>query len=59
MVLSRVDVERKLTIGVRVGVKYTHRVYLRALYCYNKCDLVSLEECDRRANTFHRLALFP
>eukprot|EP00039_Didymoeca_costata_P004990 m.77450 g.77450 ORF g.77450 m.77450 type:complete len:365 (-) comp12624_c0_seq2:112-1206(-) len=26
-----------------------NRVYLRALYCYNKCDLVSIEECDRLA----------
>ena len=26
------------------------RVYLRALYCYNKCDLVSIEECDRLAH---------
>lgn len=26
-----------------------NRVYLRCLYCYNKCDLVTLEECDRLA----------
>eukprot|EP00053_Salpingoeca_punica_P008655 m.77387 g.77387 ORF g.77387 m.77387 type:complete len:365 (+) comp14696_c0_seq1:121-1215(+) len=24
-------------------------VYLRCLYCFNKCDLVSLEECERLA----------
>eukprot|EP00911_Craspedida_sp_UC1_P000486 UC1_evm1s367 len=26
-----------------------NRVYLNCLYCYNKCDLVTIEECDRLA----------
>lgn len=26
-----------------------NRVYLRCIYCYNKVDLVTLEECDRLA----------
>eukprot|EP00037_Helgoeca_nana_P008571 m.76327 g.76327 ORF g.76327 m.76327 type:complete len:365 (+) comp19022_c0_seq1:152-1246(+) len=34
-----------------------NRVYLRALYCYNKCDLVSIEECDRLARLPDSLVL--
>jgi ribosome-interacting GTPase 1 len=33
-----------------IDVVSGNRVYLRALYCYNKCDLVSIEECDRLAH---------
>ena len=36
-------------IDVIVG----NRVYLPCLYCYNKIDLVSLEECDRLARIPH------
>eukprot|EP00055_Hartaetosiga_balthica_P001890 m.2160 g.2160 ORF g.2160 m.2160 type:complete len:367 (-) comp1731_c0_seq1:278-1378(-) len=24
-----------------------NRIYMRCLYCYNKCDLITIEECDR------------
>jgi len=44
-VLFRGNYEAEDLIDVVLG----NRVYLRALYCYNKCDLVSLEECDRLA----------
>eukprot|EP00041_Stephanoeca_diplocostata_P018225 m.380219 g.380219 ORF g.380219 m.380219 type:complete len:323 (-) comp20957_c2_seq71:824-1792(-) len=44
-VLFRGDYGADELIDVILG----NRVYLRALYCYNKCDLVSIEECDRLA----------
>ena len=33
-----------------IDVVVGNRVYLRCLYCYNKCDLVSIEDCDRNAH---------
>lgn len=44
-ILFRGDYGADELIDVILG----NRVYLRALYCYNKCDLVSIEECDRLA----------
>lgn len=32
-----------------IDVILDNRVYMRAIYVYNKCDLVSIEECDRIA----------
>eukprot|EP00051_Salpingoeca_urceolata_P028226 m.485731 g.485731 ORF g.485731 m.485731 type:complete len:365 (-) comp23943_c0_seq1:63-1157(-) len=32
-----------------VDVVVGNRVYIKCLYCYNKCDLVTIEECDRLA----------
>jgi len=45
-VLFRGDYGADELIDVILG----NRVYMRALYCYNKCDLVSIEECDRLAH---------
>lgn len=42
-VLFRGDYGADELIDVVLG----NRVYTRALYCYNKCDLVSIEEIDR------------
>eukprot|EP00049_Salpingoeca_infusionum_P009995 m.169765 g.169765 ORF g.169765 m.169765 type:complete len:367 (-) comp14506_c0_seq1:1730-2830(-) len=32
-----------------IDVVVDNRIYLPCLYCYNKCDLVTIEECDRLA----------
>eukprot|EP00730_Choanoeca_flexa_P015146 TRINITY_DN6881_c0_g1_i3.p1 TRINITY_DN6881_c0_g1~~TRINITY_DN6881_c0_g1_i3.p1 ORF type:complete len:366 (+),score=60.66 TRINITY_DN6881_c0_g1_i3:113-1210(+) len=48
-VLFRDDCTPEELIDVIVG----NRVYLPCLYCYNKIDLVSLEECDRLARLPH------
>ena len=36
-----------------IDVVIGNRVYLPCLYCYNKCDLITIEECDRLARLPH------
>ncbi|EDQ88673.1 uncharacterized protein MONBRDRAFT_35181 [Monosiga brevicollis MX1] len=48
-ILFREDCTTEQLIDVIVG----NRVYLNCLYCYNKIDLVSLEECSRLAHLPH------
>ncbi|EGD78890.1 hypothetical protein PTSG_01866 [Salpingoeca rosetta] len=52
-ILFREDCTQEELIDVIEG----NRIYMPCLYCYNKADLVSIEECDRLARLPHSVVI--
>ena len=50
-------IREDITLDELIDVIDGNRVYLNCLYCYNKIDIVSLEEVDRIARLPHHVVI--